>query len=81
MQQLLVHRLLVPTSIVRYDDWQSKTNNATWGKHGTLWGQALAHQEISQEFGLQWRDLGRDAYQLVSISEADGWRKLYVKGR
>ena len=76
LRWLLTYRILVPTSIVRYDDWQSKDRNATWGQFGSLWGQALAHHEITREFGLTWRDLGRDTYQLVSIQEADGWKRL-----
>lgn len=75
LRWLLKHRLLVPTSIVRYDDWQAKSLNATWGKFGSLWGQALAHQEASNEFGLEWRDLGRDTFQLVAIREAEGWKR------
>ena len=61
---------------MRYDDWQAKSLNATWGRFGSLWGQALAHQEVTKEYGLEWRDLGRDAYQLVAVREADGWRNL-----
>ena len=74
LRWLLRHRLLVPSSIVRYDDWQAKSFNATWGKFGSLWGQALAHHEVTHEYGLEWRDLGRDTFQLVSIREANGWK-------
>ena len=36
---------------MRYDDWNMKTGDLSWG-------QAKAHTEASNEYGLEWRRLG-----------------------
>ena len=60
---LLRHHLLVPTSIVRYDDW---------GRSETGSPQATAHSHVSKRWGLEWRllDVTRSAraFQLLSVA-------------
>ena len=79
---LLKHKLLVPTSIVRYDDWPhqrvASASASIAGMNETrpvgappkLWGQSLAHEEMTQKYGLVWEHLGRDAFQLKSVGSA-----------
>ena len=48
---LLHHRLIRPGTIVRYDDWPLRSAG------GKPWGQALAHDEVTEQFGLNWTRL------------------------
>ena len=61
MRWMLLSELLVPGSVVRYDDWHSPP---FWGP---LHGQALAHETITRQWGLTWKPWGRDVFELVQI--------------
>lgn len=54
MDWMLTHRLVVPGTIVRYDDWP--TLNATRGKArgSTFYGQKKAHFEVTKKHGVRW---------------------------
>ena len=45
---MLNHRLIVPGTLVRYDDWRNMRQ-----RHG----EARAHREISKRFNITWRNL------------------------
>lgn len=67
---LFQHKLIVPSTIVRYDDWPR-----IWATHGpakgtNMYGQARAHYEISLKYGVRWKLVGRQgSLQVVSIGE------------
>ena len=69
LEWLLSRNLLVPGSFVRYDDWPA--GPAAHGPHkGTLlYGQALAHDDITKRYGIRWRGMLNQtrAFQIVSI--------------
>ena len=80
MRWLLRYRLLLPSTIVRYDDWPGNMTRmswqqqiAYWRKKGRepppdpVWGQMRAHVEVTDEFRVEWRRLGRNAFEAVSI--------------
>ena len=66
---LMRHRLLMPLSLVRYDDFGAP------GMVGSS-PQALAHEQASARWGLEWRSLGATrsarAFQLLSIGKPAG---------
>ena len=64
---LFAHRLIVPSTFVRYDDWPRF--NATHGRHaGTNFlGQARAHYELSEKWDVRWKMVALGAVQVVSI--------------
>ena len=74
---LMRHRLLVPTTIVRYDDWG---NTAAAGSP-----QAAAHAHASKRWGLEWRPLGGTrsgrAFQLLSLTPQKKQRQRDVEVR
>jgi hypothetical protein len=80
---LFESRLLVPGSLVRYDDWQHGT---TTGADGSSWGEPKAHMEATREFGVRWQALScerrcppkRDAAVSCRLCE---YKVLSVRGR
>ena len=63
MTWMLENRLLVPgLTYVRYDDWR---------KPRQWWGEATAHQQLSDRYQLLWRRISMKEYQLMSVGK---WR-------
>jgi hypothetical protein len=68
MDWMLANNLIVPTSIIRYDDWPAPGDNV-----GANYGEARAHHEITQKYGIRWEQLhgyGRTSkytFQVLSI--------------
>ena len=67
---MFAHKLIKPSTIVRYDDWPRIW--ATYGPaRGTnLFGQAKAHYEISAKYRVRWKLVGeRGSLQVLSIGD------------
>ena len=47
MGWMLRNGLIIPGTLVRYDDWNAKTT----------WGETRAHMELAKQFGLEWRNI------------------------
>ena len=59
MSWLLAHRLLVPGSFVRYDDWR-----ASWQQYG----EGKAHRELTLRHNITWRCLsGTKEWEVLAI--------------
>ena len=65
LEFMLAERLLVPGTVVYYDDWQRKGE-----------GERKAHVELSQKYRLRWQTLRNDLYRLRSrgldVPQRDG---------
>ena len=59
---LFKSNLIVPGTLVRYDDWHVIPR--------PTWGEMKAHDEITKEFNVVWRSLGRpNEFEVVSIGD------------
>ena len=96
LQWMLRAELLVPGTFVRYDDWPTLKRYPNASAFGgqtrlhmgwtdtpkwKLFGQALAHRELTERFQLTWREWGAGTYlepvfQLVGIGPR-GRRQFY----
>ena len=65
LRWMLRHQLIVPGTLVRYDDWPGDLA-AKGGEHGALWGQSLAHIQATRRFRVEWRRVSRNVFELVS---------------
>ena len=64
---LFAHKLIVPSTFVRYDDWP-RTNSTHGPFAGTNYrGQARAHYELSQKWDVRWRFVAKGVVQVISI--------------
>jgi hypothetical protein len=71
--------LIVPETLVRYDDWTgNKTNSAKeqayFRRRGIeappeVWGQMKAHIEATDAFQVEWKRLNRKVFEVVSIGQ------------
>ena len=61
--------LIIPGTIVRYDDWPRK--NATRGpRKGTnFYGQARAHYELSERWDVKWRLIAKTSVQAITVGQ------------
>ena len=67
---MLASKLIVPGTILRYDDWPKR--NATRGPHaGTnFYGQARAHYELSEKYDVTWSLVAKTSVQAVAIGSS-----------
>ena len=76
---MIERSLLVPSTFVRYDDWPAFP--AAHGPHAgsLLYGQALAHEDITRRYGITWRGPLNNtrAFQVVSIERRTDDLDLY----
>lgn len=61
------HRLIVPSTFIRYDDWPRV--NATFGpaKGTNFFGQCRAHYELSIKYDVTWKLVAKNSLQVLSI--------------
>lgn len=64
MRWLLQEKILVPGSLVRYDDWPRIHDPS-----GKPWGQRLAHIEVTKEFGVVWKLIVRSSSRSAPVYE------------
>jgi len=55
---MFAHNLIIPSTIVRYDDWPR-----VWSRHGSsmgtnMYGQAKAHYELTMKYNVRWKLVG-----------------------
>jgi len=59
MRWLLAHRLIVPGTFVRYDDWRQPRQK---------YGEARAHRELTREHNITWRAVsGTKEWEVLAI--------------
>lgn len=87
---MFAHKLIVPSTFVRYDDWPRR--NATFGPAagGNFYGQARAHYELSVKYDVRWKLVAQGTLQVVQIgadvcppSVCDAtvpWRNIFPEG-
>ena len=66
LRWLLKSNIIVPGTVVGYDDWKYGGS----GSDSQLMGEPRAHAEVTKEFGLEWRSVNvgksQAAFQLLS---------------
>ena len=67
---MFAHRLIVPGTFVRYDDWPRYNGSKSSHAHNNYFGQARAHYEMTQKYGVAWKLVTKAALQVVSVGDA-----------
>jgi hypothetical protein len=64
---MFAHRLIVPSTFLRYDDWPRV--NASYGpaKGSNFFGQCRAHYELSVKYDVRWKLVAKNTVQVLSI--------------